>query len=177
MMLAWLPPETPALSIAIADRVFQDIGMCETPPSSNRGGRIDSYNQRAGAPLGSYWCASEATACYVDAGARVPDSGRASCQTLMEWAVLQGIWFNAPVVGAMVIYGSPDGHGGWKLNAQGHHAHHVGIIVRLVPYLLACEGNSSWGGGFTSNGEAVVMRRVDLNRVLGFLHPWERDGG
>lgn len=173
MALAWFPPDTPSLNIAICDRALQDILICEKPKGSNRGGRIDTYNTRAGAPLASYWCASAATAWYVDAGADVPPSGRASCQTLMEWAHKNGIWFSEPVIGAMVLYGTPDGSGGWKKNAAGHYAHHVGLVLRTDPYICSFEGNTAFSG-FSSNGEAMLAKLVDTTRVIGYVHPRPR---
>lgn len=168
--LAHIPPDTPSLAIAICDRALSDIVVCETPRSSNRGGRIDEYNRRAGAPLGSYWCASAATAWVVDAGGDVPPTDRAVCETIMRWAIAQQLWFSTPVIGAFVLYGTPDGHGSWKVNDAGHYAHHVGIVVRVLPYLVSFEGNTAFSG-FSVNGEAVLAKLIDTTRVLGYAHP------
>jgi hypothetical protein len=157
----WLSPNLPALNKNIVFRAFADLGICEMPPSSNRSGRIDTYNQRAGAPLGSYWCASQATAVYVDAGADVPPSARASCDTLRAWAKREGLWKSTALEGCLVIYGTPAD------------AHHVGIIVRVSPYLISIEGNTAFSG-FTTNGEAVLVKKVDTTRVLGYIHPRAR---
>jgi hypothetical protein len=163
----WLAPDLPGLNKAIVFRVMADIGICEQPPSSNRSGRIDAVNQRAGAPLGSYWCASEATACYVDAGADVPSEGRASCDVIMQWAIKNGLFVpisgssGLVVPGMMVLYGTAAD------------AHHVGIIIRSSPYQISAEGNTSFSG-FSTNGEAVLVKKVDLARVAGYVRPRPR---
>lgn len=157
----WLAPELPPLNKAIIFRAMADLGICENPPSSNRSGRIDEYNARAGAPDGSYWCASFSTACYVDAGADVPLSARASCDTIMAWAKKNGTWHAKPIEGALVLYGTPAD------------AHHIGIVIRLTPYLLSIEGNTAYGG-FSVNGEAVLVKKVDTTRVVGYVHPRPR---
>lgn len=157
----WLAPDLPALNKAIVFRAMADLGICEMPPSSNRSGRIDLYNTRAGAPLGSYWCASAATSWYVDAGADVPPSERASCDAIMAWAKREGLWSATPVEGALVLYGVPG------------NAEHIGLIIRIAPYLISIEGNTAFSG-FTRNGEAVLVKKVDTTRVLGYVHPRAR---
>lgn len=160
----WLAPDLPGLNKAIVLRALADVGICEMPPSSNRSGRIDAYNIRAGAPLGSYWCASEATACYVDSGADVPLSGRASCDVIMAWAKKEGLFVpkaQTPLPGYMVLYGTATD------------AHHVGILIRSAPYLIDVEGNTSFSG-FSVNGEAMLVKRVDVTRVVGWVKPRAR---
>lgn len=169
--LAWMTPDTPSLQIAICDRAWKDLAVCETPPGSNRGGRIDEFCRRAGAPLGSYWCMAAATAWWEDAGAIVPTVDRASCQAVMMWAQQNGTWFKSvPALGAMAIYGTPNGNGGWAPNAAGHLAHHVGVVVRILPYMITAEGNAAWSG-FSSNGEAVLLKQSEVRRIMGYVHP------
>lgn len=80
----------------------------------------------------------------------------------MEWAKATLRWSTTPTLGAFVFYGVPGD------------ARHIGLVVRLSP-LLTVEGNAAWGGAFTRNGEAVVLRRVrpDDPGILGYgsLHP------
>ena len=160
-LAGWLSPNLPALNRSIVFRCFHDLGICETPAGSNRSGRIDTYNQRAGSPLGSFWCASQATAVYVDAGADVPLTLRASCDELMKWAKREGLWSQRVIEGAMVLYGVPGD------------ATHVGIVIRVSPYLISAEGNAAFGG-HSRNGEAMLVRKVDVSRVLGYIHPRPR---
>ena len=159
VMAGWMPDATPALQKAIVWRAFCDAGICELPMSSNRGGRIDEYNRRAGAPLGSYWCASWATAVWEDCGAALPKTGRASTDLLMQWAKKEGLWHSTPILGAIVIYGT---------NGD---AEHCGIVIRTDPVERSLEGNAGVAGGVTRNGEGVEMKVVVKTRVLGYIYP------
>lgn len=157
----WLGDDVPPLHKAIIFRAFADLGICENPASSNRSGRIDEYNRRAGAPLASYWCAAAATAWLVDAGADAPPQDRASCDAIMAWAKKVGLWHSTPIPGALVLYGTPAD------------AHHIGLVVRVAPYAISIEGNTSFSG-FTTNGEAVLLKKVDPTKVVGYAYPRPR---
>jgi hypothetical protein len=158
-MCAWLPDELPSFQKAIVFRAHSEVGICENPPSSNRSGRIDEYNRRAGAPLGSYWCASWATAVWEDCGCLLPKEGRASTDVLRSWAINNGLWSMEPVYGALVIYG------------KGVDAEHVGIVGRLTPLLRSYEGNAGAAGAPTRNGEGVEFKVLNLAWKLGYIHP------
>ncbi len=186
----WLPPDTDQLVVAIVLRAFCDMAICENPKSSNRSGRIDTYNRRAGAPIGSYWCGSWATSVWVDAGADVPPEERASCDIIGRWArTCLGcgvknpmeqvevcatchhpiLWTNTPQVGNLVLYTD---HA--RLPGSGDlHLHHVGLLIRHEPYLVSAEGNTSYSG-FSRNGEAVLVKLVDSSRVAGYVRPRRR---
>ena len=128
-MAGWLEGSPDALGTAIVMRLFRDLLICEEPPSSNRGARIDAYNTRAGAPLGSYWCASFLACVWDDAGAETPGYGLApSCDEWVRYAKREGLWVpktERPKVGNAVLYGTPTD------------AHHIGCIVRTAPILRA----------------------------------------
>ena len=156
---AWLPDDLPQFQKAIVFRAHSDVGICEDPPSSNRSGRIDEYNRRAGVPLGSYWCASWATAVWEDCGCLLPKEGRASTDTLMQWAKKNGLWSAEPVIGALVIYG------------KGNNAEHVGIVGRIKPLLRSYEGNAGAAGAPTRNGEGVEFKVLNLSWKLGYILP------
>jgi hypothetical protein len=166
----------PMLNRAIVFRAAADILTCrEVPMSSNRGARVDTYNTRAGAPLGSYWCASWATAVYVDAGADVPPSERASCDRLVSWAHAEGLWrpkTETPVPGEMVLYTNGKALVGNTFPGQ-LDAYHVGIVAGTSPYLASIEGNSAFAG-FSANGEAVLVKLIATSRVYGYLKPRPR---
>ena len=87
----WLPKTTPLLCRAIVERAIRDIGMLEDPPGSNRGRDIDTLNDRAKVPHGSYWCASWVGAVWADVGAEIP-KGYASCDFWMAWAKKTNRW-------------------------------------------------------------------------------------
>lgn len=171
----------PALNTAIVVRASLDVLTCrENPAGSNTSPRIDAYNRRAGAPLGSYWCASWATACYVDAGADVPPSARASCDVLAEWAMANDLWRpkgTRPLPGWMVLYTSGKTLPAGRILPHGRpakpgqlDAYHVGIVAMVDPYLASLEGNAAFSG-FSVNGEAVLAKMVALEKVYGYLLP------
>lgn len=156
---------------AILERALMDLGECEVPPGSNRSPRIDAYNKASGAPVGSYWCASWATTVLADCGVPVPAAGRASCDVIVSWAMKRGTWIrNNPQTsyprvqcGDLILYTN-----GKTLSSGNLDAYHVGIVFRVEPYLLSLEGNAAYAG-FSANGEAVVLKRVDVSKVYGFV--------
>lgn len=168
---AWAATSVPQLNRAIIERAIRDIGICEIPPGSNRSPRIDNYVKASGSPLGSYWCACWATAMWEDCGAKLPPHSRGSCDVLRDFAESEGLWHQTPIEGALVIYGRKDTDGSWKLLENGKpDAAHVGIIIRALPYLISLEGNAAWSG-YSTNGQAVVCKKVEMDRVLGYIHP------
>ncbi len=156
----WLGVNHPAMDVVL--RALADIGVCEDPPGSNRGPQVDAYNQAAGAPIGSYWCASAVGRWWRDAGWAVPP-GYASCDHWMQWAKDHGRFSAVPVVGAAVLYGVPGD------------ARHIGLIVRVSPLVLSVEGNTTVEGanfGASRNGVAVSLKEVTkADPVLGYVHP------
>jgi hypothetical protein len=182
-LLGHLPTALPPLHRDICERAMRDLFICETPPSSNRSGRIDKYNTAAGAPLGSYWCASWDTAVWADAGADLPPTARASNDVLVWWAMENNLWIakadaQAVLPGDLVMYTSgkllpPDVKlpNGKLPHPKQLDAVHTGLVMRTDPYFCSAEGNAPWGGAFGRNGEAVLARRVDMDRVYGFIKP------
>lgn len=158
-----LPKDTPAAVRALIQRAIADISaVVEEPLGSNRGTIIDEYNRRAGAPLGSYWCASAVGAWMIDCGFPMPQ-GYASCDNIMAWGKKTGRWSAVPVLGAMVLYGKPGD------------ASHIGLISRVTPLVLSIEGNTTVEGGSAEqsrNGEAVSQKRVNsADAVIGYVLP------
>ena len=156
---SWLTPDVDPLVAMIILEAMDDVGVCESPPSSNRGAEIDVWNTERGAPLGSYWCASWAAAVWHRCGAQTAGVGLdPSCDQLMQWCIKTGRFSKEAALGCLVFYGiSGD-------------AQHVEILTRRSPYLISTGGNRAWGGAFSRNGEAVITGRVDTGRVLGYGH-------
>lgn len=174
-LLRHLGPDVPPLNRLICMRALTDVAaVCEEPASSNRGSDIDDYNRRAGSPLGSFWCASWATAVWEDCKVDVPKHSRAATNEIVDWAMKEKLWIphdpvkRDPVVlpGSLVLYTN-----GETLPNGRKKTVHVGIAVRMVPYLLTIEGNAAFGGIFSNNGEAVVLKRPELRRIYGFVAP------
>lgn len=147
------------------ERALRDAFLMESPPGSNRSPTIDRYNTRAGAPLGSPYCASAATAWWEDVGLEVPAKGRASCDVLYRWALETGRFHHAPVIGALLLYGT---------GKQPDPAQHVGIVIRLTPILATLEANTSMDGQYNREGvlfDRRFLERLTTRPVLGFVHP------
>ncbi len=165
----WLPDATSPRVVNVIRRALVDIGICEMPPGSNRSGVIDEYNSRAGAPVGSFWCAAAVGAWWQDAGLVTP-GGYASCDNWMRWAIATNRWVpvgQTPPLGGAVLYGVPGD------------AKHIGQIIRVSPLILSVEGNTTVEGagfGASRNGVAVSLKEVTLGKdpVLGYVAPLPR---
>jgi hypothetical protein len=146
------------------ERALRDAFLMEAPPGSNRGKSIDAYNRRAGATLGSPYCASAATAWWEDVGLEVPAHGRASCDLLYRWALTSRRFHHLPVVGALLLYGT---------GKPADTSNHVAIVIRLTPILLVFSANTGMDGKFNREGFAFDRRVIDrlTPNVLGFIHP------
>ena len=153
----WLPADASPIGRFIVERALKDIGIVEEPPGKNRGREIDAYNLAAKVPVGSFWCASAVAAWWRDVGLEVP-AYPAGCDEWMKWAKATGRWSAQPAIGAAVVYGKPTD------------ANHIGVIIRIEPVLLSLEGNTTIGV-HDRNGIAVALKRPDLARVLGYVHP------
>ena len=144
------------LGLKIARLAGQEIGICENPPGSNRGEEIDQYNTEAGSPLASYWCANFVGYCYKRGNAFVPNA-YGNCDNWLKFAKLTGTFSPLPEIGAAVLYG------------KSTDIKHIGIVVRLFPYLLVVEGNTTLDG-FSSNGEIVAMK-MPRQKPFGYVIP------
>ena len=155
----WLPG-VDAMTARLIQRAQQHVGVCEDPPGSNRGKGIDAWNERAGVPVASYWCASFVGAMWRDSGFDVP-AGYASCDTWMQWAKETDRWSqNVPTLGCAVLYGKPGD------------ATHIGLVIRTRPLTLSIEGNTTVEGStFERNGTSVALKLVTgRDPVLGYCH-------
>lgn len=142
------------LGYAIARRAALDIGICEDPPGSNRGIRIDEYNTLAGVPKGSYWCASAAGAWYKESGAKTPN-GYASCDSWLYYCKKNSLFISEPVIGGIVLYGIIGD------------AQHIGVVVRLYPYLMTIEANTTLDG-YSRNGEVVTIKAPKKDKIIAY---------
>lgn len=150
---SWLNAQNSTdLERAIVYRAFADVGILETPLGSNRGKAIDRYAQRAGSPLGSWWCALWTGAVLADCNVLIP-TGYPSTDAWLPYVQPD------PAIGAAILYGV---HGD---------AHHIGLVVRLDPMMLTIEGNRSFAGSASNNGVAVDLGPVIRRDILGYYHP------
>lgn len=163
----WILNTAPLSVQNVVRRGLRDVGILEMPPGSNRSGRIDAYNLRAGVPVGSYWCAAAVGAWWQDAGLKVPP-WYASCDNWLHWAHETGRWVpkgHNPPLGGAVLYGTDTD------------AKHIGLIIRVSPLILSLEGNTTVEGAAFSasrNGVAVSLKEVTASDpVLGYVSPFQ----
>lgn len=154
-----------ALCAAIIRRAQQDIPILENPIGSNRSPEIDAMCKRFGVPLGSAWCALWTANTWLDAGAEIPpthgDSHPAKAESWRLWALETNRFSALPIRGAAVLYG----------NGGKGPAHHIGCcVVSQTPILMNFEGNTS-ETGFSREGELTELKRVNTDRLIGFVHP------
>jgi hypothetical protein len=159
------PDLLPPLNRKIVELAQKDIPILEDPPGSNRSPEIDRMCKRWGVPLASAWCALWTSSVWFDAGAIIPpvraskDWHPAKADSWYQWAKETGALVQDPVIGAAVLYGK-DGV-----------AHHIACcVVSVTPKLLAFEGNTS-ETGFSREGELTEMKRVNHDRLLGYVLP------
>lgn len=162
-----IPPRTPAICEAIVRRAQRDIPILENPIGSNRSPEIDAMCKRFGVPLASYWCALWTADVWKDAGAEIPPVSNskgwhpAIAETWRQWAFETQRFTSRPQLGYAVLYGTKGGKP----------AHHIGCcIVSTAPILMDFEGNTS-EAGFSREGELTGLKRVDTDRLIGYIAP------
>jgi hypothetical protein len=131
----FLPPATPELQIRIVERAHDDIGEGEDigadGKGTNRSAYVDRVNQRFGSPLGSFWCANAVAGWWKDAGAQLPPNPGTARRGASGRSFDESVPRSA-TAGYAVLYGEPG------------HAHHIGVVARLVPDLTAHWGAACW---------------------------------
>jgi hypothetical protein len=141
--------------IALQVAIRTSVGEHEDgPPFANRGPRIDRWNEQAGAPLSSPWCASAAAMIWRVAGCELPPTDAASCDAWHQWLVNTKRWVPRLLAGGSAV---PDVHivpeVGWVVLYNFEHssfssappiAHHMGVVFDVLSdRFLVGEGNTS----------------------------------
>ena len=162
-----IPPQTPQICIAIIQRAQRDIPILENPIGSNRSPEIDAMCKEFGVPLASYWCALWTAKVWKDAGAEIPPVNNAKAwhpaiaETWHQWALETNRFAIKPQLGYAVLYGT---------RGAGP-AHHIGCcVVSTTPIVMDLEGNTS-ESGFSREGELTDLKRVDTDRLIGYVAP------
>lgn len=112
------------------------------------------------------WCAAALSAWYVEAGAKIPKSAAGAVQTWIQFAKDNGLWVPAsqtPEPGFAIVYGD-------LATLQGHH---IGCVIRALPWIETVEGNTSKDPYYTTDGEAVWCKapQAYYERVVGYVKP------
>ena len=128
-----------------------EVGIREQPLGSNRGPRVDQYNQASGAGNGALWCMSFVYWCFQQAAAHTGEENpmlkTAYCPALLQWAKQQGKLVDSPQRGDIfLVKGLRDG----KPSVI-----HTGIVTGGL--IETVEGNTNNDG--SSNGIGVFTRQ------------------
>lgn len=160
-------------------RAMCDVGIMEAPPRSNRGRRIDYYNQLAGVPMGSPYCASALYGWSKWAGTPCPTPlsrwwrerglqlmNPAQVDAWIVWAEHERRWTNKPGLAHAVVYGNAHDRGT-----------HIGLVVRAPgpgqPDYRTFEANTTTSPGFSVEGDGFEMKWLrgdQLARVTGYIN-------
>jgi CHAP domain-containing protein len=151
----WLDASVDPTRAAIARWALLRVGVYELPPGSNRSGLIDQWNEAAGAPAGSPWCASFASAAWRENG--VSPLGDASCEDWHRQAKLANRWLATPGIGDIALF----------CFAGNGLADHAGVVVRIEPTILSVEGNTSETG--SREGVGAFLKDRDGKLLLGYV--------
>ena len=137
--------------------------IIENPRGSNRSPELDAICDHFGIPRGSYWCAALAAKVWEESDAEIPPEP-ASCESWRQWAFRTGRFSSRPGLGFATLYGK-DGAAP---------AEHMSVCVVAVPpsspYVYDIQGNTS-EAGYGRNGELTELKRVDLERLIGYVSP------
>jgi hypothetical protein len=162
-----IPANTPLLHSRIIQVMQARFPILENPIGSNRSPEIDAMARKWGIPLGSPWCAGLATDVWQEAGAEVPpvDDEKGwhpwKAETWRQWALATNRFSSRPIFGGAVLYG---------LNGNKPAEHIAVCVVSLVPILMDIEGNTS-ETGFSREGELTGLKRVNGDRLIGYVSP------
>lgn len=155
-------------------RSLMDAFIMESPPGSNRGATIDSYNLACGVPVGSPYCGSSAAAWWRDSDLEIPPLpgdpfwpehklpsayGPASTDAWYAWLLIAGRFTSKPAPGYVVLYG------------KGKNPEHMAMIIRASPVVMTMEANTGLDGKYNREGVLFDRRVLDLktnDRVIGF---------
>ena len=151
------------------DFALANIGVCENPPSSNRGPEIDAWAREFGSPLGSFWCALAVGKARKVGGLWIPSHDVGSCNEWVYRARQANLLSRTPAPGAAVVYTN------WKQLPGGRYAAqfdavHIGLVLRVEPVLMSIEGNTTLGK-YDRNGFVQALKEVDQDRVYTYILP------
>jgi len=151
------------------DFALSNIGVCETPPGSNRGSEIDAWASEFGSPLGSFWCALAVGKARKEGGLWIPSHDVGACNEWVYQARKVNLLSRTPVPGAAVIYTNLKGFDAGRYIGQ-LDAVHMGLVLRLKPVLLSIEGNTTLGK-YDRNGFVQALKEVDEDRAYTYILP------
>lgn len=126
------------------------VGVCETPPNSNAGPKVEEYQRVTGNKKGDPWCSSFVAYCGERAlGSQWPLLRTGGCQALYEASEKKGLVKTAPAAGDVFLLWFP------KLGRFAH----TGFVVRASTdgKWVVREGNAAQSTG-TREGWIVAEK-------------------
>lgn len=174
------PSQTPLLA-KVLEIARGEIGVCEDPPGSNRGQRVEAYLASTGLDGGYAWCAAFVHWCFERASAELDidnpciktagvldhwnKAGRAGMRRIAHAQAEADPQLVQPGMVFIIDTGAPGGAG------------HTGLVERVEGgKLVTIEGNTNEAGGREGIGVFRRNRRkinrinkgfIDYSRVLG----------
>ena len=140
----------------------KQIGVCESPPSSNNVRYNTWYYGREVMGSAYPWCMAFVQWVFAQAGVKLP-LRTASCGQLMNAAKAAGCWVTTGFLpGDVVIYDFPGGAA----------TDHCGIVETELPDygVQSIEGNTSQSGS-QSNGGQVCRKNRPSKYIVGAIRP------
>ena len=140
----------------------KQLGVCESPPSSNNVRYNTWYYGREVMGSAYPWCMAFVQWVFAQAGVKLP-LRTASCGQLMNAAKAAGCWVTSGFLpGYVVIYDFPGGAA----------TDHCGIVETELPDygVQSIEGNTSQSGS-QSNGGQVCRKNRPSKYIVGAVRP------
>ena len=153
--------------IKAAQIAIKDIGVKEDFPGSRTGVRINQYLQNVGCRPGlGEWSAGAIATWYKEAGLPIPPTNASSATGWYNWAKKTNRWFETPIIGSVVVYGTLDYD--YDKDEDVYNAHHLGLVVQIIEQdniIISCEN---------VNGE-ISTSIVNIGSALGYIIPSQID--
>lgn len=154
-------------------KAISQIGVKEQPAGSNRGPKVDQYQEAdslTNPDHGYAWCASFVNWCFREVDRPLVELGRSASVAILLAAAKQHGWAHTetPEPGDLVCYDWDTLAGPGKIIGD-EHADHIGIVrsVNADGSFTAVEGNTAVGND--SNGGEVMDRLRSRSMVEGFI--------
>jgi hypothetical protein len=149
------------LRLQLIINIEKDIGIMEEPPNSNRGPRIDLFNEHAGVKLGSPYCTSFITYHLDSLGIKNPGGAWSPSYARSKDIIwkYRGKDNKEPLMGDVVSYYYGN------LGRVGH----VGFFEKKVKnsdtHCVTIEANTSGGSGINRNGGGIYRIKRDMRKI------------
>ena len=152
-------------AISVAQK---EVGVCEVPPGSNRGPRVEEYLKSVGLGPGYAWCAAFVFWCFGEASLSLnrvnPLVKTAGC--LQHWRATRGVKVtvaDAVKIPSLILPGAI------FIISRGGGLGHTGIVTGIGEgFIRTVEGNSNASRSAEGGGVCALTRKIgEIN--VGFI--------